>query len=257
MPNKFEQSKNWFWVLINGVLIVAILLGFSAIKSIWQYGKSVYPSRVISVTAEGKVVVAPDVATLSFSVISEGADPEKLQNENNEKINKALEFVKTEGIEAKDIKTAGYDLSPRYGYDDKTRKSFISGYTLTQTIFIKIRDLEKVGKIVGGLPGRGINQINSLTFSIDDPDKFLNDARKEAFEKARAKAEAMAKQNRVRIGKVVSFNEYGGGYPPIPFYEAGLAKGGDFGGPVAVPAPRIEPGSQEVTVQVNVVYEIR
>lgn len=256
MPSKLEQSKNWFWVIINCLMAVAILLGLFSAKALWNYGKSVYPSRVISVSAEGKIVVAPDVATLSFSVVSEGADPEKLQNDNNEKINKALEFVKSEGVDAKDIKTSGYNLSPRYEYDEKTRRSFISGYTITQSIVLKIRDLTKAGRIIGGLPNRGINQINSLSFDIDDPDKFLNEAREEAFAKARAKAEAMAKQNRVRIRRVVSFNEFGGGYPgPIPLYAEAFGKGGDFGAPVV--APSIEPGSQEVTVQVSVTYEIR
>lgn len=255
MPNKFEQSKNWFWILLNGLLAVAIILGLFSAKALWGYGKSVYPSRTVSVSAEGKVVVAPDIANLSFSVISEGTDPEKIQNENTAKINKALDFVKSEGIEDKDIKTSGYDLAPRYKYDEKTRETSISSYTLTQSVVVKIRDLAKAGKIMGGLPNRGINQINSLSFDINDPDKFLNEARKEAFAKARAKADTMAKQNGVQIRRVVNFSEFGGGYPgPIPLFAEALGKGGDFGGPVP---PRIEPGSQEVTVNVTVTYEIR
>ena len=92
-------------------------------------------------------MVSPDVATLSFSVVSEGADPEKLQNDNTDKINKALDFVKSEGVESKDIKTAGYNLSPRYKYDQKTGRSSIDGYTLPQTVIVKIRDLSKVGPL--------------------------------------------------------------------------------------------------------------
>lgn len=254
MPNKFEQSKNWFWIILNGLMVILIVLGLFAAKALWGYGRSVYPSRVVSVNAEGKVVVSPDVANLSFSVITEDKDPEKIQNENNAKINTALDFVKGEGVDAKDIKTSGYNLSPRYEYDEKTRRSFISGYTLVQNITVKIRDLSKTGKIIGGLPSRGINEITSLSFSIEDQDKFLNDARQEAFDKARAKAEAMAKQNRVRIKRVITFSEVTGGYPgPIIYAEAGYGKGGALGAPVP---PRIEPGSQEVTVQVSVVYEI-
>mgnify|MGYP001598211305 FL=1 len=253
MPVKSERAKQVFWIILNVVLVVAVILGLSAVKALWKYGKSVYPSRVINVNAEGKVVVSPDVATLSFSVVSEGADPEKLQNDNTDKINKALDFVKSEGVESKDIKTAGYNLSPRYKYDQKTGRSSIDGYTLTQTVIVKIRDLSKVGRIMGGLPSRGINQIGSLSFDIDDPDKFLNEARKEAFEKALAKAEAMAEQNNVKVRRVINFSEFSGGYPgPIPLYAEALGKGG-VGGPVS---PTIEPGSQEVTVQVSVVYEI-
>ncbi len=254
MPNKFEQSKNWFWLILNCVMVVAILLGLFAAKALWGYGKSVYPARVISVSAEGKVVVAPDIANLSFSVVSQGKDPEKLQNDNSVKINNALDFIKSEGVDSKDIKTADYNLSPNYRYDEKKGASFIDGYTLSQTVVVKIRNLDDVGKILAGLPSRGINQISGLNFGIDDPDKFLNEARKEAFAKALAKAEAMAEQNNVKIKRVVTFNENTGGYP-IPFYaKAEFSRGGDM---ASVPAPSIEPGSQEVTVQVSVVYEIR
>lgn len=251
---KIEQLKSYFWVILNIALVILIAVLALSARALWSYGSSVYPSRVVSVSAEGKTVVAPDLATLYFSVVSEGKDPEKIQNENNTKINKAIEFLKSEGIEGKDIKTAGYNLTPRYEYDEKTRRSFINGYTLTQSIQVKIRDLSKVGKIIGGLPSRGINEITSLGFSIDDPDKFLNQARQEAFDKARAKAETMAKQNRVRIKRVLTFSEISGSPGPVPLYaEAGLGKGGVVGAPVP---PQIEPGSQEVTVQVNVVYEL-
>jgi len=254
MPTKQDGLKNWFWILLNIVLAVAVLFGLSATKYLWKQSRSVFPARTINISGEGKVVVAPDVATLSFSLVAEGQDPEKLQSDNVGKIAKAVDFLKAQSVDAKDIKTAGYNLSPRYEYNDKTRRSYISGYTLTQSVFVKIRDLSKVGKIMGGLTPLGINEISGLSFDIDDPDKFLNQARAEAFEKARAKAEAMAKQNRVRIGRVVNFSEFGGGYP-IPIYARAEAfgKGGDAVAPLP---PTIEPGSQEVTVNVNVIYEI-
>ena len=255
MPVKPEVTKKVFWILLNVVLVVVVILGFSAVKALWRYGGSVYPSRVVSVSAQGKVTVSPDIATLSFSVISEGTDPEKLQADNTDRVNAALDFVKSEGVDAKDIKTAGYNLSPRYEYDEKTRKTTIGGYVLTQSVAVKIRDLTKVGKIFGGLPARGVNEISGLVFSVEDPDKFLNEARQEGFDKARAKAKSMAEQNHARLGSVITFNESGGGYPmPIYATAESIGKGGDMGGPV--PAPTIEPGSQDVTVWVNVTYEI-
>ena len=250
-----ERSKELFWVLIDIFIGVAVLVALVSGYAVLRQAKSLYPSRNISVAAEGKVVVSPDIATLSFSVVSEGADPAKIQEANNVKINDAINFLKTSGVDSKDIKTAGYNLQPKYTYDEKTRRSYISGYTLTQTVFVKMRDLGKVGVILSGLPARGINEISGLTFSIEDQDKFLNEARAEAFTKAKAKAEAMAKAAGVSIKKVISFNEYGGGYPyPIMYAEKSLGMGGDAVRPAT--APVIEPGSQEVTVQVTVIYEI-
>ena len=247
--------KNSFWILINITLVVVILFMLFGLKTLWSYTSSLQPTRTIAVTAEGKTVVVPDIANLSFGSIIEGADPEKITQENDEKLNKAVEFIKSFGIDAKDIKTSNYDLSPRYQYDQRKGTSFIIGYTINQTILVKIRKFEDIGKIIGGLPKQGINQINSLYFEVEDQDKFLNQAREEAFAKAAEKAKIMARQNGVRIKRVVSFSESTGGYPgPIYF---GRAEKLGIGGDVAVAAPAIEPGSQEVTIQVNVVYEIR
>ncbi|OGY67884.1 MAG: hypothetical protein A3H63_01915 [Candidatus Harrisonbacteria bacterium RIFCSPLOWO2_02_FULL_45_10c] len=250
-----DSVKVWFWVFLNGTLVAVILFGIVAGKALYRYGASLLPSRTISVSAEGKTIVSPDIASVSFTVVSQGADPEKLAVENTEKMNAAIEYVKSEGVADKDIKTANYDLSPLYEYDEKRRTSFITGYTLTQTVFVKIRDFTKIGKVLGKLPDLGINQISSLTFDIDNPDVYLNEARALAFEKARAKAKTMAKQNRTRLGRVVTFSEGYGGYPRPYLAMSALGKGGAMED-AAMP-PQIEPGSQEVTVNVTVTYEIR
>lgn len=255
MPNKSEQSKAYFWPILDILLVVGVLFLLVAGKAVWKQSAALYPARTINVSAEGKTTVAPDLATLSFSVVSQGKDPVQLQEDNNTKINNALDFVKAQGIDAKDIKTSNYNLSPNYHWDEKTRVSSIDGYTLNQSVVIKVRDLSKVAVLLGGLPSKGINQIGGVDFSIDDQDKFLNEARQEAFTKARAKAEAMAKYSGARIGRVVTFSESGGGYP-YPMYYAKEASIGMGGAPDMPPAPRIEPGSQDVTVNVNVVYEI-
>lgn len=240
-------------MILNIVLVVLVLLGLSSLKALYSYGKSLPASRTITISAEGKTVVLPDIATFFFSVVNEGSNPEILVEKNNTVINKALEFVKGEGVEVKDIKTTGYDLSPRYEYDEKRRTSFISGYRLSQTVTIKLRDFTKISRILAALPSFGINQIGSLTFGVDEPDTYLNEAREQAFQKARAKADAMAKQNNVRIRKVITFSEFNGGYPRPMYAKAEMDS---FGGGVATP-PQIEPGSQEVTVNVSVTYEIR
>ena len=244
-------SKNLFWSLLNLTLILGIIFGVKGLVY-----KSFYNTdRTITISAEGKVTVSPDIANVSFSVVSQGKDPGLIQAENTEKMNQAIDFIKSQGIEAKDIETVNYNLSPQYDYGDSIYslpKPDIVGYTLTQTVLVKVRDLSKVAPILAGLPSRGINQIDSVGFDVEDPDRYLNEARAEAFGKAREKAEVMARQNRVRIRRVVTFSEGFGG--PIPYFAEALGKGGDVGVPTP---PQIEPGTQEVTVSVSVTYEIR
>jgi uncharacterized protein YggE len=248
-------SRCLFWSLLNLILVVLLVFGVRAMV----LGSTLLPiQRTVSVSAEGKVSVAPDIATVVFSVVSEGKDPKVVQGENTEKMNTAIAFVKSQGVEEKDIKTSGYNLYPQYDYGNgkifPAKAPTIVGYSLTQTVTVKVRDLEKVGDILGGLPGAGVNQIQGTSFDIDDPDAYLAEARAQAFEKARQKARAMAAANGARIGRVVTFNESTGGWP-IYFSKAELAADGRGG--ASMPAPAVEPGSQDVMVSVSVIYEVK
>lgn len=247
-----NQSKTVFWWLLNATLVAVILVGAAGAGVLRN---QVNPQRTISVSGEGKVTAVPDYATLTFSVVSEGTDPALLVAENVDKMNRAIAFVKQQGIEDKDVKTAQYYLAPRYEYDEDMRKTFISGYTITQSVTVKVRDIAKAGPILGGLPEFGVNQISGPNFEIGDDEReaLIAEAREEAFAEARAKAEAMARANGVRVRRVVTFSESGG---PIPiFYKEAL--GGRADTPASFPVPSIEPGSQDITVTVNVTYEIR
>ncbi len=249
-----NNAKTIFWWFLNAGLIVVMFVGIAAASVLRN---QVSPQRTITISGEGRVVAIPDIATVSFSVLSEGNDPALLQKENTEQMNRAIKFIKDQGIADKDIKTTQYSLYPRYDFVEFLRRSVISGYTLTQSVTVKIRDFAKVAPIVGGLPELGINQISGAQFDVEEEKKeqLLADARNQAFGKAYEKARAMAKVNGVRIRRVVTFSE-SGGFPPIyRFADALAAKGGE--GPLPAPVPSIEPGSQEIAVQVNVTYEIR
>ncbi len=247
------KDKKYLQISIISVLVVASLLGLYGIWYLKLSANSLPANRTITVSAEGKSTISPDLARLSFAVISEGKDPEILQSDNAKKMSASIDFVKSEGIDAKDIQTTNYNLQPRYEYDEKKRTSFISGYTLSQTVNVKIRDFTKISPILGKLPSLGINQINGVNFEVENPDKYLNVAREEAFQKAFAKAAAMARQNKVKIGRVITFSEgYGGGiYYPRAMEAVAYGKGG---GDIV---PPIEPGSEDISVNVSVTYELR
>lgn len=243
------QALSLLFAVLIVVIVYSVFWGPAA-----RFADSLTPARVFSVNAEGKVVVEPDIAKVSFSVVSRGSDPEAIAELNNKKMNEAVNYIKSQGIDPKDVKTTQYNLSPVYVYDEKNGRNYISGYELTQTVLVKVRDLSKVGKILGALPGFGINQIGQISFEVDEPEKYLTEARNKAFEKAKEKARQMVKENGVDLGKIINFSEYRGGPVPIPYYET-LGRGG--GEAVKATAPSIEPGTQEVTVNVSVTYEIK
>jgi uncharacterized protein YggE len=253
-----EKIKNYLGVaIIIGVLILA----GSAWSFARSFSKSIEPSsfRSFSVTAEGKALAIPDVAEFSFSVITEGGkDIAKLQAENTAKMNAAIDFVKSNGVDKKDIKTASYNLEPRYQYFSCPRDTSgpcpppeILGYKITQTVLVKVRDFGKIGDIFSGVVKNGANSVSSLNFKVDDPTLVQDEARKEAIGKAKEKAKAVAKAGGFRLGQLLSIEE---NFTPVPYYAKGLAF--SRGEAEVLSAPVIEPGSEEIRVTVTLRYEI-
>ncbi len=133
--------------------------------------------------------------------------------------------------------------------------SEIVGYSINQSVLVKIRDFDKAGELLAGATERGANQVSGLSFTIDDPDALQMQARTDAIAKAQEKAQATAKAGGFRVGRLLSIDE---GY--VPYYGYGLetkvayGMGGDAS---VAPSPSIEPGSQEVKVSVIMRFEIR
>lgn len=261
--------KNGVWMI--GAIAIAII-AYAGLLYARAYSESIQPSsfRSFSVSGEGKIAAIPDVANVSFGVITQGGkNTAETQKQNTEKMNGLIGFIKSQGVKDEDIKTQQFTIEPRYQYYDCSRRITlvananptpcpppdIVGYTVTQSALVKIRDFEKIGAIMGELSQSGANSISQLSFTIDDPAQIENKAREKAIRQAQEKAEAIAKTGRFTIGKLLSIDE--NNYQPVPMYQGmgGVAKSMAF--EAAPVAPTIEPGSQEVKITVSLRYEIR
>jgi uncharacterized protein len=178
-------------------------------------------------------------------------------------------MLKAEGIADADVKTLGYNVNPQYAQNGTTgcppgamcpmivpngNSNTITGYQVSQTVEVKVRDTSKAGDVLQKLGTLGVQNISGPDFMVDDPTAVENDARGKAIDDARTKAETLAKQLHVRLGSVVSFNENGGGYPG-PVYSS-LSKVGGAAMDMA-PAPSVPTGTNETDVTVSVTYEIK
>lgn len=252
-----EKIKN----LLSGALIITLLIvAYSAYSYSQTYADSMM-IRSFSVTGEAKINATPDVAEFDLGVITEGGtDVAKLQEQNTEKMNKIIAYLKSQKIEAKDIKTTGYNLSPRYQYSNCRETGVcpppaIVGYSINQNATIKIRDFKSIGGILQGVVANGANNVSQLRFTFDDRDSLIGQVKGEAVKKAQLKAEAMAKTAGFRLGKLLSIedNNY---YQPVPYGLGGAMDMAMVKAEIA-PAPAIEPGSEDLTASVTLRYGIK
>jgi uncharacterized protein YggE len=241
------------------LLTATILVGVQAVKSLMDIDTSPSPAvNTISVSGMGKVSASPDIATVSFTVSQNGDTASQAQDAATKKSNVALGVVKDLGVAEKDVKTTSYNLSPRYNYTPcyggycPQPESRIIGYTVSQTVEVKIRDLDKVGTVLASLGDAGVSNLYGPNFTVDKEEEVQAKARKAAIQDARAKANALAKDLGVRIIRVVNFSEGGGGGPI--FYAKAMASADSAGAP---PTPEIPAGENEIVSNVSVTYEIR
>lgn len=214
-------------------------------------GKSAEMTNQIAITGEGIVYSTPDIAEVSVGVTSQAVTVADAQKENTEKMNEVISAVKSAGVAEKDVKTANYSIYPKYEWKAELKKSELAGYTVSQSLNVKIRDTKKVSEILKVATQKGVNKIGDLQFSVDEPERLKVEAREKAIKNAKQKAEMLAGQLGVKLDKVVSFSESEGGWDG---YTKMLGAEGMGGG--GEEAPTVQAGENEIKVLVTIVYEI-
>lgn len=251
-----HKKMHILWCL--GAILLAVLVAFmifetrNAIRRYGYIGRAPLTQYTITINGEGKETGTPDVAEISLGVTSEAKTVKSAQDDNTKKMNAIIKAIKDLKVKDADIQTANYSIYPNYSYDNIRGSSAIIGYTVSQSVAVKIRNLDDVGTIIADAGELGANQVGGVQFKIDDSESLKAAAREEAIADAKAKAAALFKELGVSAGRIVSFSEYGSGdiYYSKAYEEYGIGGG-------ALSAPSIETGSFDVTVDVSLTYEIK
>ncbi len=235
---------------------VALLIGCAApavAQPIAENPRTPAPSgaTLLSVTAEGRVQSAPDVADLTAGVVTQAGTATEAMRANAERMTSVVAALKRAGIAERDIQTAGINLNPQYVYRENQPPQ-LTGYQAINNVTVRVRNLGNMGRTIDALVAQGSNQINGPMFRLDKPDAALDKARVEALAKARSRAELYAGATGMRVKRIVQISESGGMVPPpypVPMARAEAMVAKDATTPVA-------PGEVEATANVNVVFEL-
>jgi hypothetical protein len=227
-----------------------------------EFGRPSTPiTNTIVVTGTGKSSAVPNIANVSFTVQETAASVADAQTAATAKSDAALKALGVMGIAPADIQTTRYNVNPQYatttcppGVFCPATSSKITGYEVSQSVDVKVRDTGKAGAVLQSLGNLGVQNISGPNFTLDDTSSVKDAARALAIKDARTQAETLAKQLGVHLGSVVNYSESNQG--PMPVYQAfGKAAALDAVSPSA--PPTLSTGQNETNVTVTVTYEIR
>jgi len=208
-----------------------------------------YPA--LNLTASGEVKVAPDMATITFGVVTEAATAQEAMARNATEMTQVAAALRRAGIAERDIQTSGLNLSAQYDYVQNEPPK-LRGYQASNRVTVNINDLTRVGTTADAVVAAGVNQIDGIGFALKDPAKAENDARRLAVQALQAKARLYADALGVPLGGIRSLSE-GGGFtpqPPMPMYAL-RAQAMDSGASTPVSG-----GELTVRIDVTGVYDL-
>jgi uncharacterized protein YggE len=206
----------------------------------------------LDINATGEVTRVPDIAIISAGVVSRAGSASGALQDSANRMSQVLAALKRAGVQDRDVQTSNVSLNPEYRYPENQSPQ-LTGYTATNQLTIRFRDIRNSGKILDALVGVGANQINGPNLTIDKPEAALDEARANAIAIGRARAELYARSLGLRVARIVAVSE-GGGYavppPPPPPAPMMMARG-------ERDSTSIQPGEQKLQVSVAMTFELQ
>lgn len=209
------------------------------------------PMARLTVAGHGQATTQPDLATINLGVSTRAATAAEAMTQNAGAQAKVIETLKAEGIEARDIQTAGLNLTPMMDYSDNGQPPKLTGYAAQNSVTVRVRDIAGLGVVLDKLIASGANEISGIAFSREDMTATEDEARSKAVADARRRAEIMAEAAGMKLGPLMALSDVPMDSGPMPMPRMAMAADAKMG------AAPIEAGELAVTTSVTAVYALR
>lgn len=203
----------------------------------------------IDVSGTGKVHVKPNIATTNIGVETVAPTLTDATSQSNTKTQAIIDKIKSLGVADKDIQTSSYNISPITNQPKQGESPKITGYRVSNQLSVTIRNINDVGKILDAVVAAGANNVYGISFGVDDPTSYQQQARAAAIKDAQDKAAQLAKAAGITLGKVISISE--GGTTPVPVFRAAAAPS------LASAEVPISTGELDVTITVDMRFAVQ
>lgn len=227
----------------------ALLAGAVAPPARAQTADAAFRATTLNLSAFGESKAAPDLATITLGVQTDGATAAAALSANAAQMTKVVAALKKAGIAERDIQTSTLNVNPQYVYVQNEPPK-LNGYQASNQVTIQVRDLSKLGQTVDATVNAGATNVGGISFGLQDPKAAEDAARLDAVKALQAKADLYARATGYKIVRLVSLGE-GGGYtpaPPMPMYAMAKREMAD--------SSPVSAGELKVRVDVSATYEL-
>ncbi len=234
---------------------MALAIGVSALP--WAAQAQVTPTvnqsisgTRLDLSVTGESMRVPDIAIISAGVVTRARTAAAAMQENAQRMERVIAALRAVGIAERDIQTSNVSLNPEYHHQDG-QPPRLTGYTASNQVNIRFRDIRNSGRVLDVLVAQGANQINGPSLTIDKPEAALDEARAKAVAAGRARAELYARALGMRVVRLLSVSEggnFGGPQPMVMMRAESRAVAADT---------KIDPGEQQLQVTVAMSFELQ
>jgi uncharacterized protein YggE len=200
--------------------------------------------KLVTVYGQATIAAVPDTASIRLGVSSRAKTAQEAGEANAKQMAALIGAIRNDGVAEGDMQTSRLSLQPQYD-GGKDGVSHLTGFQATNQITIKIHDIGRLPMLLDRAIAAGANEMSGIEFEVSDQSKLLDQARAQAIEDARRKAELYARAAGAKLGRVVAIAEEGVPAPPRPLQ---MLRAG-------APVP-VAPGEQTLRVAVTVSYEL-
>ena len=242
------------------VLTGTTSLGPESNSVMTQFGVGT-PKSVV-VTGRGKARLEPDLALVNIGVETYSNTVSRARDSASRTMDEIVKAITVHGVVSKDIQTRSFNIWPNYDYQEdfssdggRTSRRILSGYTVSNTVTIKIRNLDKVGEIIddGANAGGDATRIDGVSFTVENVEPFMASLREDAVKDAVAKAEHFAAVAGVTLGDLMFLSESGTGTPRIQSFGSERMA---FAAADPVSQTSISGGELELTIAIQTAFAI-
>lgn len=245
-----HRSGGW----IAAVMLGAVALAIAGCSSETRVSVDQEQQTGIAVSGTGRVTVVPDIALVNLGVEVTRPSVADARAAAATAMDAVRASLKRNNIDDKDVATLYFSIQPQYGPFDAPSASGtprITGYSVVNQLSVKVRRIDDVSKVVDAAVAAGGDaaRVQNVSFTVDKPEQFQSQAREQAVADARARAEQLAKLAGVKLGAARAVSETSGGVP-VDFAKLAVPATG------AGDSTSFSPGQTEISLSVNVVYDI-